>query len=104
MLRTVLLGLVVLGFSGGPRGAYAAEGQGTGKEAPRASGKNWETRIESALQKKVVVSLHETPLRQFVSWLGETTGELCLLDHRSLDDIGVAEEAPLTADLPWSAG
>lgn len=100
MVRSMLFGLVVLALSGGPQDGAAAEAKGVRKDVPPAAETNWEARIESALEKKVKISLHETPLREFVSWLGETTGQLCLLNRRSLEDIGVAEDAPLTAEFP----
>ena len=99
MVRAILLCIVAWGMSVGVRELYAAESEGEKREAPIVAGQAWEARIEAALQKKVAVSFRETPLREFVSWLGETTGELCLLDHRSLEDVGVADDVPLNAEF-----
>jgi len=62
----------------------------------RLAGSDWKAEIGLALKKTVSVDFKEQPLTEVAAYLRECTGAAVLIDRRALDDVGMAQDTPIT--------
>jgi hypothetical protein len=81
--------------------ATADEEGGNTEPAAAATkdGQSAEEQIRRALDEKTSLKLEEIPLRDFAELLRDRTGLNVLIDNKSLNDVGFADDAPLTGEL-----
>ncbi len=56
-------------------------------------------RLESKLKRKLTIEYREQPLDEVIADLGGKLGEIILIDDKSLDDIGVGFDSPVSASF-----
>ena len=58
-----------------------------------------EGRIRRALEEKTSLTFEQTPLREVVEQLRARTKSNVLIDRKALDEVGLADDHPITGDL-----
>lgn len=66
---------------------------------PKPAEAAWEANIEAALEKSVTLEFVETPLKDVLAFLSQLAGQQITLDAKSLDNVGVGADAPVTLKL-----
>ena len=56
-------------------------------------------RLESKLKRRITIQCLERPLAEVVADVASTLDDIVLIDHKSLDDIGVDGDTPITASF-----